>query len=483
MEFGGFVGPAYESRSRYQDAQRSINLYPEIDPTPGAKATMALMPTPGMREFLDVPTLASVTARPVRLLYTPPSRPALGVVVVGNKLLTMTPSGASYTLSSPTTLTSNVGPMTAADNGTTIVVSDGTAAWTIDIATAAVAQITDPAFFGGRPTFLDGYLLFNKPGTPQFYATGLRALTFDALDFATKEAWSDDIVTPWSEHRELWLLGEQTSEVWYNTGNTDFPFERNSGAFMQHGCAAPYSVSRLGETFAFLATDERGACQVVIANGYNLQKISTTALDYAFSTYEAVNDAIAFTYRASGHEFYQLTFPTANVTWVYDLTTNMWHQRASLDNLGNLDRHRANCSMHYQGRVLIGDYENGKIYEYDDEMYTDGGNAIPRIRRCPHILDDRKAVRHQELQVEFEPGVGLQSGTGTDPQAMLRWSDDGGSTWSSERWASIGTIGAYKNRARWTRMGSARDRVYEVRVSDPVKCVIVGATLNVRQGA
>lgn len=676
---------------------------------------MALYPTPGLYPFLD-PTESTGTA-PVRLLYTPPTRTDLLIACIGNKLMTALPAGSGYTLTTQT-LSSNVGPMTVADNGTDLLLSDGANGYSLNIESLAFARIVDPAFYAGNPIFLDGYFVLNKPGTAQFYWSGLYALTWDALDFATKEAWPDDIVTVWSEHRQLWLLGAQTTEIWYNTGNSDGAFERNQGAFMQHGCAAPYSCSRLGESFAFLATDERGSALVVMANGQSLQKISTQALDYELSTYETVSDAIAFTYRDSGHEFYQLTFPTANKTWVFDISTQMWHERASLDQLGELNRHRANCCTNYRGQVLVGDYENGLIYAYRSDVFTDNGDVIPRIRRCPHIVSDRKDVRYNELQIVFEPapssgftwtvpgswedvgidalytfeegyqdsvtgeeatvvGAGvsrvtspakfgdyaakfttyasylrqettlnggnlpvpgdtqefymngwfwvdtsttgatqylfgygvamtfrfettfglslryrdstnpntdkyltledtanvtpnawhhievdraantlyvfldgnlkatvavtnnivafstwgqsflmgpdtaggsfthpfyldqIQVGIGHylhtsdfelpttpdipdpitvsefsagDPQAMLRWSDDGGSTWGNEHWRSIGRTGKYKHRARWLRMGSARDRVYEVRVTDPVKAVIIDAQLDLKPG-
>jgi hypothetical protein len=61
---------------------------------------------------------------------------------------------------------------------------------------------------------------------------------------------------------------------------------------------------------------------------------------------------------------------------------------------------------------------------------------------------------------------------------MLRWSNDGGSTWSNEHWVSVGQQGKYKNRAIWRRLGQARDRVFEVVVTDPVKMVIVSANLK-----
>jgi hypothetical protein len=479
MQFGGFVGPAYEQRSRYQDAQRCINWYPEINPTPGAASVMALYPTPGLQTYLDA--TGSTGAAPVRLLYTPPTRENLLVACIGNKLLTAVANGSSFSTGTQT-LASNVGPMVAADNGTDILLSDGVNGYTLNIQTLAFARIQDAAYFGGRPIFLDGYFVLNKPTTAQFYWSGLYALTWDALDFATKEAWPDDIVTVWSEHRQLWLLGAQTTEIWFNTGNVDGAFERNQGAFMQHGCAAPFSVSRLGETFAFVATDERGSAIIVAAAGQGLQKISTQALDYELSTYESISDAIAFTYRDSGHEFYQVTFPTANKTWVYDISTAMWHERASLNELGELNRHRANCSCNFQGRILVGDYENGLIYEYRNDVYTDNGSAIPRIRRTPHIIADRTDVRYNALQIVFEPGVGKQTGQGRNPQAMLRWSDDGGSTWGSEHWRPIGAAGRYRDRARWLRMGIAMDRVYEVRITDPVKAVVIDAQLELVPG-
>jgi Phage stabilisation protein len=477
IDFAGFVGPAYEARSRFHDGQRCINWYPEVSQVNGAKVPMALYPPPGLETYINVPTLASIDARPVRLLYSPPSRPELLIAAVGPKLVTFLPSGASYT-TTVNSLNSNVGQMRANDNGTDILITDGVNGYTLNIAALTFAVVTDGDFYSSsNVAHLDGYFVLNKPGTAQFYWSDLRATTFSALSFATKEAWPDDLVTVWAEHRELWLIGRDTTEVWYSSGDSAV-FARNDGVFLQHGCAAAYSVSRVGETFAFLSTDERGSVSVVMANGYNLQKISTQAMDYEFSTYEATSDAFAFTHRTSGHEFYVITFPTADKTWVYDVTTGMWHERASMDDKGVLHRHRANCTVNYRGLILVGDYLNGLIYEYKEDVYTDNGAEIPRIRRTPHIISDRNRVRYQRLVVEFEPGVGLQTGQGSDPQAMLRWSNDGGSTWSSEHWLDIGEVGKYDKRASWRHLGVGRDRVFEVRVSDPVKAVVIGATLE-----
>lgn len=417
-------------------------------------------------------------------MYVSPSAPTKLYAVIGSSLYSVVTS-PNPTPTLLGTLSSSVGPVSMQDNGTSLLIVDGPNGYTVVLATGVFAVIADPGFQGSaRVAFVDGFFALNRPDTAQFYISGLYATTWDPLDFATKEAWPDKLVATWANNRELWLMGQYTTEIWHNqplfdsAGNFEFQFQRLGNAFMQHGCAAPFSLAKIGETFAWVGTDERGAASIWIANGYAPQKISTTALDYALSTYSTVSDAIAFSYRQGGHEFYQVTFPIADKTWVYDLSTGQWHERASMDSFGDLHRHRANCFVEFQGLLLVGDYQNGQIYEYDADTYTDDGAAIPRIRRCPHIINGRNRVIHSRVQVMFQPGVGLQTGQGSNPQASLRWSNDGGSTWGNEHWTSIGSVGNYVARAEWVRMGQSRDRIYELLVTDPVFAVVISAEID-----
>jgi hypothetical protein len=160
----------------------------------------------------------------------------------------------------------------------------------------------------------------------------------------------------------------------------------------------------------------------------------------------------------------------------------MWHKWLYNDNSNVYHRCRGNCAALFQGNVLVGDYANGIIYKLDRNNYTDNGQPIKRVRRAPHLVTDLQRQYFDELQIQFQPGVGLSTGQGNDPQAMLRWSDDGGSTWSSEHWTTIGLTGSYKNRAIWRRLGQTRDRVFEVTVTDPIKAVIISANLKASQG-
>jgi hypothetical protein len=299
-----------------------------------------------------------------------------------------------------------------------------------------------------------------------------------------------------------------------------FPFQRIPGTSTQHGIAAPFSLYRLGNSFAYVSRNNRGQAQIMQMNGYLPKRISTHAVENTL-TNQYVDDAIAWTYQLEGHEVYVVTFPTLNLTWAYDSTTEMWHKWLYTANDNSYQRHRGNCCAVFQGMVLVGDYENGCIYELDKKNYTDNGQYVRRLRRAPHLVTDYQRQYFDELQIQFQPGVGttglsvdngydyigdpyyitpdgslviapdavlyLAKSLGsttvtTNPQAMLRWSNDGGSTWTKYYTVSIGQLGRYKNRAIWRRLGMARDRVFEVSITDPVNAVIVGANLKASEG-
>ena len=281
-------------------------------------------------------------------------------------------------------------------------------------------------------------------------------------------------------------MGDQTTEVWVDVGSqisglTTFPFARISGTMLQHGCAAFNSVWQFEEQIMFVSQDARGQGVIGAIQGYTFVRLSNHAVEQTLMNVN-LSDAVAYTYRLEGHEFYVVTFPSIDLTWVYDLTTKAWHKWLSWDNATGYHRHRSNCGAFFGNYYLVGDYENGKIYQLNNEVYTDNGNTIRRLRRCPHLVSDLQRQYFAEMQIQFQPGVGLQTGQGDDPQSMLRWSSDGGSTWSNEHWVTIGKVGKYNNRAIWRRLGWARDRIYEVVISDPIKAVIVSANLKAEGG-
>jgi hypothetical protein len=380
------------------------------------------------------------------------------------------------------TMITALGTGTGGTGTYTVSTSQTIASITMYALNFAVMPSNDGAFTGGTNVdIVDNFFVYNNPGTQQFGASYVLSPISAALSFSSKDGAPDDLVTLIVDHREIYLLGETSSEVWVDQGTSPFPFARIPGTSTQHGIAAAFSVARLGNSFAYLAKNNRGTAQIVQMNGYVPQRISTHAVENSL-TGQTISDAVAWTYQLEGHEVYVISFPSIQLTWCYDVASGMWHKWLYTNNLGQYERCRGNCAAVFQGYVLVGDYSNGKIYHLDKNVYTDDGQYVKRLRRAPHLVTDLQRQYFDELQIQFQPGIGTSTGTGENPQAMLRWSNDGGSTWSNEHWTSIGRIGKYLNRAIWRRLGMARDRIFEVTVSDPVKCVIVSANLKATEG-
>lgn len=345
-----------------------------------------------------------------------------------------------------------------------------------------VLPTNDGAFTGGNTVdIVDNYFVYNRPNSQQWAAsTALSSIT-PALSFSSKDGAPDNLVSLIVDHREVYLLGEASSEVWVDVGSFPFPFQRIPGTSTQHGIAAKFSVSRVGNSFAYVSRNNRGEAQIMMMNGYVPTRISTHAVEQTLLN-KYIDDAIAWTYQQEGHECYVVSFPTLDLTWVYDISTQMWHKWLWVDTTNTYHRHRGNCSAVFNGKVYVGDHSNGQIYLLDPTNYTDNGGEIRRLRRAPHLVSDLQRQYLDELQIQFQPGVGNQSNPGQTPQAMLRWSNDGGSTWSNEHWTSIGKVGQYNNRAIWRRLGWSRDRVFEVVVTDPINAVIISANLKASVG-
>jgi len=470
-----FIGGADKGYSSDINAQECINLYPKVDNFE-AKNVRALVGTPGMTEFCD-----PSNAKMVRGLHVMGS---VLYAVVGNTLYSISTTGTPTALSG--TLTTYIGHVWMANNGTELLIVDpGVEGYLYDTedSSPALTAIADADFpTPTSVTFQDGYFIITKSATGRFYISALYDGTdWDALDFSTAESNPDNLVCCLSDNGVLWLFGAESTEVWYNSGNADFPFERIQGVSIQEGLGARDSVAQLDNSLFFFTNKRR----VFRTTGYSPQIISTPHLEYILADYRTVSDAIGFGYTQEGHAFYFLTFPTEGKTWCYDARTGYWHQRQSYiaNTAGYHSKHRGNCYAYYAGKHLIGDFENGKIYSWDTDVYTDGGETIRRLRRAQTIHEDQRLIFFNKFEVDFEGGVGITTGQGEDPQAMLRWSDDGGHVWSHEHWTDIGPLGEYGNRAVWRRLGRSRNRIFEVSISDPVKVVMVSAHLDAEIGA
>jgi hypothetical protein len=378
------------------------------------------------------------------------------------------------------TLSTLAGKVWIAGGTTHLMLADGAYGYYKTRAATSLTTITDADFpTPSSLTYQDGYFIVTEAGTDAFFISDSEdASTWNGLDFASAEDTPDDALAVVSHNRELWVFGEETIEVFYDSGDADFPFTRVAGAVEKTGLGAIGSLAVGYEGLFFLdnhwsARMNKGGSATIL--------ISSPQIETKFAAIETKSDAVGYCYSQEGHGFYELTFPSGNRTFVFDITTGIWHTRSTGLSGG---RHASSCYAWAFGKHLTGHHMTGSIYELDLATYLDGTEYIKAVRRAQVVHNEAKRVFHKALQIDFETGVGLDANVqGRDPQAMLRWSDDGGHQWSNEHWTSMGKIGEYGRRAIWRRLGASRNRVYEVAITDPVKRIIIGAWLDVEAGA
>jgi hypothetical protein len=464
-----FLGGQHKGFSPNQNTQETVNMFLEVDPSEENKLT--LYRVDGKKDFIELPKSPIYNMAEFRgALY----------VVAGDSIYKIieTVSGYSYSLIGVADLTLNV--TIAANNAGQLCFNSSYTqkAYVLDTNTDTLTQITDPAFYGSpRVDYLDGYGVFVKPNSQQFYISALNDFsTFDALDFASDEADPDNLVTFIVDHRELILFGERVSTVWFNSGDATFPLSRREGAEMEVGCAAALSVAKLDNTVFFLGRNAYGQGLVYRLNQYVPQIVSNRGIEQLINTFDRIDDAIAYAYQKNGHSFYVLTFPTANKTLVYDASIQDVDMAWAVRETYQLGRDRAACHAFAFNKHLVGDYSSGKIFELDEDTHLDGGLPIVWSRTTAHIVSDYKRIRHKEVVLNFQTGVGLEDGT--DPLIYLTYSDDGGHSYITPREASLGVIGQRKNRIMFSRLGQSRDRVYKVFGSAPVKTVFISGFIE-----
>ena len=464
-----FVGPTYNGRSKKINAQRTVNLYPKLE-KPGAKTPIALYSTPGL---LRIGTKGTGPTRSNGVKFS-----SKLYFVSGSELISIDSSGVFTSIG---TLDTSGSRCELAAGRTYIMVVDGTDGYTYDGTT--FAKITD-ADFPADPShvsYLKGRFIVNKGDSDEFYISADEDPTnWGPLDFASAESNPDDVLAHTSTENDLYMIGSSTTQIFYDSGNVDFPFDPYPNGTVEIGIEAPHSLAQFSGGLVWLASNDEGDAFVVHMQGLTATPISIPEIEWQISQFTTKSDAIGAIYRQSGRIFYVLTFPSADKTFVYDLTPDGrdWHERKSY----NIGRWRVAGIGYLAGKVVCGDYDSGKFYQLDFDTYTDDGDIIERIRVAPVIHKTRKTMSFWELIVEMKTGVGITTGQGSDPQAMLSFSDDGGETWSSELWETMGKIGERLKRVKWEQLGSSEERIFQLKITDPVEVEILGAYADIALG-
>jgi len=453
-----------QGKSPNVTAQQRMNMYLDMQPQED-KTQVSLHERPGLSLFADFGDTPIRGMLPVgSLLY----------VVHRGTLWSVNNAGVKVSRGTLSTTTGRVDM--ASNQGGQIMLADGTAGYIYTIATTTLAVITDADYIDAATTvtYHDGYFIVEKPNSSQFFISAPDdGTSWDATDFASAEKSPDNLVRVVDNTTEILLLGETSIEWWNNTGAADFPYERISGGVAEVGLAAKWSVARLTESaLCMLAVNrEQGGVKVIKIEGYQYVTISNPELETLINRYTTIADATGVGFHFQGHPFYQLNFPTAGESWLYDGLTNLW-SRVSFGALGA--RHRGEISANFLDKSYVSDFENGRLYR-QGETHDDNGTPFACEIVGRHIFDE-KPIRISRLWLDIEAGVGPEQGA--EPMALLTLSKDGGHTWGNERMASIGRIGEYGKRAIFRRLGRGYDWLFKIRIVAAVKRTIVGAYVN-----
>jgi hypothetical protein len=353
------------------------------------------------------------------------------------------------------TLNSTSGPVDFSSNLTQLVINDGAFLYVYGRNTGLFT--TASGYSGGdRIAFLDQRVFFLTRGTQQFGWTALGdATSIQPLSFASAERSPDLLVSIAAVAGDLWLFGATSTEVWQSTGDSAVVGAQRA-AGIEYGCAAAFSVANLSNSLAWLARDERGQAIVLKASGYQPQRISTRAIEERFTGLD-VSQARAYAYSEGGQQFYVLSCPGVPTTLVWDDTFGQWHERAELVG-GVYAPWRATTHAFAYGQHFFG-ADDATIYTSSKDWHRYGTDPKVRERVSPVIsLDNRRSLNFASFEIVCEKA--------TTGQVMLRFSADNGATWSDWRTESAGNVGEYARLIRFNRLGSAFDRVYQVRMAD-----------------
>ena len=461
-----FIGGSNTSRSVSVSAQRTVNMYAELDPE--AEYQAAMFSRPGLATWANMPTAE-----------------CRGMVVFAGELYVV--NGADLFKVSKAKLITTIGSLSTstgrvafAANPTQLMLVDGSFGYTTDGST--LTKITDGDFPNGSAVVvhMDGYFIITDPDNAgRFYISNLSDGTaWTATDFATAVRNPDNLVSLLVLDRFLLLLGEDTTEPWWDSGAADFPFESMESGLIEWGCVAAHSAVKTIAADGAVAGIwlARNASGDNVVMSYPGGRVSNHAVETAFAGFSTVSDAHAWTMQMRGHTFYVLTFPTEAATWVLDLSTGLWAEWKSY----GIDRFRGAAHAFFDGQHLIGDYQGASLFELRFDQYTDAGAPLERIRDDRFISVDRRRLFHRRFELECESGVGTAD---LDPQVVFQWSDDGGHQWSNEHWDGLGKVGKYEKRAFIKQLGSSRKRVYRSKFTDDAPFTIISGHLDVMVGS
>jgi hypothetical protein len=474
--FPGFMGGSGVVQSLIADAESTKNWYVETAQQRSAKSPMSLFPTPG---FSPVGMFPDVGGR--------------GCCNAGGRIFiaaggSLNELNNDFTFTNRGALAQDANPAQLFYNGVVggqIGISSGGNFYCFVLATNTLTLV-----LAGETTmcaYAAGFFFSFNINTGKVKLSALEDGTnFGGGNFFQRELFPD----PWQSmfvdaNNLLWMIGSESFEVWYNTGIGNQPWAPLSGLVGLYGIAAPFAFCRTALGNFWLEANQQGQGQLLFSTG----SVPTPVSSYAFSSAvggfmksSKISDAEMLAYQRLGHTFIMVSFPSAPATWAYDATEQGFAERGVWNpNLGRFDLWAPRIHQVAFGKDLVMSRASGVICDMNEAYTTefDGVTGIVRERITPGMTQEHARIPLDQLELLMDVGKTVQQvGQGSNPQATLRVSEDGGETYGNERAASMGRIGKYKTRVYWSMLGAPADVVLKVRTTDPAPSHIVDAWVN-----
>lgn len=467
MRYPGFAGGSSHGIDAIVSGERCINMFPHRADIGGGQGKPMLLPCPGFETFANLPKSSG------RGIFEDRDRV---FVVFGDGLYELNPiSGAETSMGSVLVDTSPARFETNGDGGEELAIVSGGALNILALDTGVyTANVISPSHFIAQ---VDGFFVSLDTDTSTIRASDIYdGLTWDPTVSAQRTAASDKWRAMVAVRRELYLIGEKTGEVWYNARKALFPFAPRPGTSFEVGITAPATLQIVAGSPAWMGRSRDGSGEVFHMNGYYPEPIATPELRYRIQQYEDVSDisdTVGWSYEREGHIFYVLNFRGVQRTWVYDVTTRRWHERAKWDsNAMDWQTYRAQFHAVSRGQNLVCDPSGSKVYRFNSSVFTDvNGDPLRRFRRMPMLQSELRYVNYRRVELDCLVGIGTGSGQGEDPVVNLSYSDDGGHTFGSAMPRRVGKIGERMTEVVWNSLGRSNRRVFDLWSTDPVSTI------------
>jgi len=464
------TGASYESRSRPLSSQRTVNWYQQV--LDQAEETFVLLPFPGLKFFTTGQGIDRGFEKFGRFMFQ----------VKGTRLILFTDSRSRDVGQIP-----GVGRCIMANDGENLfVVTESNGVF--KYGNSILSEVTDPNISGANSVdFINNQFLYTFSNFTSVSNVG-DGSTVNSLNIIGEETEPDALVRDFVFDEIIYRFGTRSTVAWYNSGVGNPPIEKLQGRIFQVGLAAIHSVVRTDDAMYWLGDDFR----IYRASSGAKQVVSTEPLSTEFAKYSAengtdVSDAFGQTITLGGNNFYIITFPSANKTYILNESLGKlgWAELSS-----GLDggRYQGNSFVQYNGKTYVADVDNGNIYTLDIDTYTNNGEPLRRERVTGSVNGDLLGAKGKRLQMSkakfiMETGVGLINGQGDNPKIMIEHSDDGGRSWTHGGWPRVGRLGEFTLQVEYYNLDTFFDRIFRISTTDPVNYSIYSATIDVRKAS